>query len=296
VVDLRDGNGGVQRITSIPSASAFRQYGGRDVSCRFTAQLAGVASDGQHYEGGQVVESKRWIFIEGLPMSIEAPNPIEPTVSIGPLATAVRHFTVFCDSTNHAVGIVDIPARDALFDPHSQLTKLHNRMQLVRPVVFTNPVVARWGGLITRYQAWLAITPSAWKAQRSNAVVWRGWTMYLMARPVALEFLVDFTPDPKQPSTPFHGVVACVARGSTPSASAASVPTMPRLPAQSAPGVNGPCRWTPPGPGNVVVQARVSFAVTFWASGYTETLADYVWTSRAVRYSVGELAAVNTGG
>jgi hypothetical protein len=71
---------------------------------------------------------------------------------------------------------------------------------------------------------------------------------------------------------------------------------MPRLPVQSAPGVNGACRWTPPGPGKVVVQARVSFAVTFWASGYTETLADYVWTSRPVRYSVGELAAVNTGG
>ncbi len=295
VVDLRDGHGGVQRITSIPSSSLFHRHGGTGGSCGFTASLPGTASDGQSYVAGQLVQSKRWMFIEGLPMALGEAPPLEPTVNVGPLSTAVRHFTIFCDSLAHAIGIVDVPARDPLLDPRSQLTDLRNRLQLVRPVVFQNPVVAKWGGLIARYQSWLAISPAAWKSQRSNTAVWRGWTMYLFARPMAIDFIVDFTPDRQHPSAPFRGVVSCVPRGAARSGSGGAMPAMPALPSQSAPGVNGPCRWTPPGPGSVTVQARLSFAITFWASGYTEALADYVWTSRPSVFSVGELAAVNTG-
>ena len=295
VVDIRDGNGGVQRITSIPSSSLFRRHGGDGSSCSFTASLPGAASDGQPYVAGQLVQSKRWMFIEGLPMALGEAPPLEPTVNVGPLAAAVRHFTIFCDSLVHAIGIIDVPARDPLLDPRSQLTNLRNRLQLVRPALFSNPVVAKWGGLIARYQSWLAIGPAAWKSQRSNTALWRGWTMYLFARPISMDFIIDFTPARQHPSAPFHGVVSCVLRGTTPSGSAVAVPAMPALPPQSTPGVNGPCRWTPPGPGSVTVQARLSFAVTFWASGYTETLADYVWTSRPTVFSIGELAAVNTG-
>lgn len=294
VVDLRDSNGTITRYTTIPSRSVFRRHGGEGAACEYVASSSGITSDGQRVERGQTVQSTRWIFIEGLPFSFGESAPDDPAVVLGPLATAVRWFTVFCDTVNHSIGIVAVPARDAMFDPHRQLTALYNALHLVRPVVFKNPVVDRWGGLITRYQAWLAVTPGAWSAQRSNSVRWRGWTMYLLAEPVALDFQVDFTPARDRPSTPFHGRVACIARGATATRNARSVPAMPVLPAQSAPGVNGNCRWTPPGPGAVVIRARISYRVTFWANGYTESLADYVWTSMPTTFRTGELAAVNT--
>jgi hypothetical protein len=294
VVDLRDTSGGLQRYTSIPSTSVFHRHGGSGSSCSFTSPLGGTTSDGQRYSAGQVVRSQRWLFIEGLPESIGEPTPKDPSVVKGPLASAVRYFTVFCDTTNHFVTILTVTARDSMFDPHRRLDQLYHGLQLVRPVVYRNPVVDKWGGLITRYPAWLAVAPAAWRSQRSNVVTWRGWTMYLLAQPVAMDFVVDFRPDRAQPSPAFKGVVGCVARGSTPTSSAVALPAMPTLPAQSAPGVNGSCRWTPPGPGSVVVQARITYRVTFWASGYTETLPDYVWTSVPATFRTGELSAVNT--
>ena len=294
VVDLRDTSGNIARYTSIPSGSLFRRHGGTTSPCTYVATAAGTTSDGQPVERGQTVESMRWMFVEGLPESLGEPTPDDPNLQRGPLAQAVRWFTVFCDSTLHAVGIVGVPARDAMFDPHRRLDDLYQALHLVRPVVYRNPVVDRWGGLITRYTAWLAVTPSAWTAQRSNAVRWRGWTMYLLAQPVALDFQVDFTPAKDRPSTSFHGRVACIARGATATRDSRSVPAMPALPAQAAPGVNGNCRWTPPGPGTVRIQARITYRMTFWANAYTESLADYVWTSSPATFRVGELAAVNT--
>ncbi len=296
VVDVRDGDGNVSRLTNIPSSSVFRQYGGSRTACSFVAGASGSTSDGQQFERGQTVQSMRWMFIEGLPVSFGESTPTDPNASLGALAEAVRWFTVFCDSTSHAVGIVGVSSRDPMLDPHRQLTTLRNRLHLVRPVVFRNPVVDRWGGLITRYQAWLAVTPGAWTTQRSNTVVWRGWTLSLLAQPVALDFQVDFTPARGRPSTPFHGRVACIARGARAAGDARSLPAMPSLPAQSAPGVNGNCRWTPPGPGTVTIQARITYRLTFWASGYTEPLPDYVWTSLPATFRTGELAAVNTNG
>ena len=294
VVDVRDTNGGISRFTTIPSTSAFRTYAGRNAKCEFASPFGGIASNGAVYAPYQLVRSSKWIFLEGLPAAIGEPNPTDPHVVKGSLATAVRHFTVFCDSLANGIAIIDVSARDPMLDPRTQLTNLFNGLRLTRPVVFRNPVVDRWGGLITRYQAWLAITPSAWRGRRSNAATWRGWTMYLLTTPAALEFQVDFTPDPTRASRPFHGVVGCIALGAPANGGSASVPAMPTLPIQSAPGVNGPCRWTPPGPGSVTIQARVIYHVTFWANGYTEVLADYVWTSAPTTFRTGELAAVNT--
>jgi hypothetical protein len=293
-VDVRNTTGGLSRFTTIPAASAFRTYGGRSTPCTFTSQFGGVASNGDTYQAGQQVQSYRWIFIEGLPEAMGEPSVADTTISKGPISTAVRHFTVFCDTIYHFVGIVDVGARDPLFNPFSRLTSLYNGLQLEQPVVYRNPVVDRWGGLITRYPAWLAIQPSAWRPQRSNPAYWRGWTLYLLTTPTSLEFLVRFTPDPAQPSTPFDGVVPCVAGGSTPVADAVAFPAVPALPEQSTPGVNGPCTWTPPGPGSVTIQARITYRVTFWANGYTEALPDYVWSSPAVTVPTGELSAVNT--
>ncbi len=296
VVDLRDTAGNISRHTTIPSGSVFRRHGGGGSACTYVAVSAGVTSDGQHVERGQTVASRRWLFVEGLPQSIGEPTPTDPGQQLGPLSQAVRWFTVFCDSTQHAVGVVAVPARDPMFDPHRRLDELQQGLHLVRPVVYRNPVVDRWGGLITRYPAWLAVTPSAWTAQRSNAVRWRGWTMYLLADPVSLDFQVDFTPAKDRPSPAFHGRVACITRDATVARDARSVPALPALPAQSSPGVNGKCRWTPPGPGTVRIQARLTHRITFWANGYTERLADYVWTSTTSTFRVGELAVVNTKG
>ena len=66
------------------------------------------------------------------------------------------------------------------------------------------------------------------------------------------------------------------------------------MPDLTQPGVNWFCMWTPPGPGSVTIEARITYRVTFWASGYTEQLADYVWSSPPVTYPTGELSSVNT--
>lgn len=290
-VDIRDADGGMSRYYSIPSASVFRTEGGGG-PCSFVATGAGTASNGEPYVAGQTVYSERWLFIEGTLPSFGEPTPDDPQV-IGPLDDAVRHFLIFCDSVYHLLGAIDVGSRDPMIDPRTQLTLMYDHLQLVRPVVFTNPVVERWGGLITRYPTWLAVLPPAWTAQRSMSVTWRGWTMYLLARPVAMSFAVGFQPDPERPSSPFLGTVPCIAYGVPPVLDGRSVPAMPELPEQSLPGVNGPCTWTPPGPGTVLVQARITYRVSFWANAYTEQQPDYVFGSVLTPFDAGELSAVN---
>jgi len=175
VVDLRDTNGSLQRYTTIPTTSLFSRHGGSGSSCSFTSPLGGIASDGQHYSAGQVVQSRHWRFIEGLPESFGEPTPKDPSIVKGPLSAAVRYFTVFCDTTNHFVTILTVPARDSMFDPHRRLDQLYHGLLLVRPVVYRNPVVDKWGGLITRYQSWLAIAPSG-PTRRSPPRRSRGWS------------------------------------------------------------------------------------------------------------------------
>jgi hypothetical protein len=158
-------------------------------------------------------------------------------------------------------------------------------------------VVNRWGGLVVRSPAWLAIDPAGWATQRSNVVHWRGWELVLIAQPKALAFDVDFVPDPARPSTPFTGVVPCVAPGDRPQPWVGAFPGPPvDLASFAEPGVGGPCMWTPPGPGWVTITARVTFTVTFWVSGATEAQPDYVWASAPEQFRVGELRVVNTNG
>jgi hypothetical protein len=294
-VDVRDTTGGLTRYTAIPSGSVFRTHGGAGRACSFTSLYGGTASNGVDYLPGQTVDSMRWIFIEGDLVAFGEPNLTSPaTASNGPLGQAVRHFAVFCDSIAYFMGMIDVPASDPMLNPRWALTNLYNRLQLERPIVYRNPVVDRWGGLITRYSAWLAVRPSAWRTQRSSPAYWRGWTMYLVAVPTSLAFTVRFTPDPARPSKPFNGTVACIPAGAAAHGSLTALPALPVLPAQSNPGVNGLCRWTPPGPGSVTIQARIRYHVTFWANGYTEPERDYVWTSTPTTFKVGELSAVNT--
>lgn len=296
-VDIRNSSGSLVRYHTIPSGSTFARHGGRSQPCTFVAGYDGVASDGQKFVRGQQVTSYRWVFREERLDAFGEPSP-DPAASKGPLANATRSFVVYCDKYHdqHAIAYLRVNASDPMLDPRSRLTNLYNGLQLEQPVVWTNPVVDRWGGLITRYPAWLAVEASAWRPQQSNTATWRGWTMALLAEPAGLAFHVQFTPNPDKPSPPFDGVVSCVAPGSAAGADNDSFPAMPALPEQTEPGVNGPCVWTPPGPGTVTITARTTYRVVFWANGYTEPLADYVWTSEPTVFETGELSAVNVNG
>jgi len=297
VVELRNTTGALSVYTQIPVGSAFRSHGGVGSPCTFTATIAGVTSDGQAYLPGDVVQSTRWIFEEGTWVAWRPtpPDPANPG-GAGPLATAVRWFHVYCDVADsyHFLIYRSVPALDPIFDPNTRLTDLYSRLQLTKPTVFRNPVVDQWGGLVVRYPAWLGIDPVAWATQVTEpAVEWRGWVMDLVATPSELSFDVDFVPDPDKPSPAFHGIVACVAAGDVPVVGEGVLPAVPDLAEQTEPGINGRCTWTPPGPGTVTIQARVTFRVVLRASGFTAARPDYTWTSDPATYATGELTSVN---
>ena len=294
-VDLRNEWGGLSSYWSIPGGSVFKKPGADGTKyCSFVARLGGTTSDGQPYETGDTVRSVRWIYVEGEPPILGEADTVMP-VSAGPLANVTRTFTIFCDEYDamHSIGLVRVPAHDPMFDPDDYVDELYSRLQLIRPTVFTNPVVGTWGGLVTRYPAWLAIAPDAWQLQWSGAAWYRGWELRLSAQPSRLEFFVDFVPDPDKPSPEFHGVVGCVDPGAAPTASDTALPAMPTLPDQAEPNHTEACLWTPPGPGSVTIQARISYTVTLWAGNFTEPHDDYVWTSEPATFVTGDLTAVN---
>ena len=300
-VSVRDASGGIQRLTSIPSTSAFARHGGgARATCSFTTDRDEfLLSDGRRVPRGTVVTST-YLFLEGLAMPFDLPPSELPadvlTPSTGPLENARRTFTVFCDRMFYDInrmGLIEVPLLDPLFDPRSQLDRLRNALQLDRPVVFENPVVDTYGGLVTRYPTWLAIEPEAWRSQRGEPIVYRGATLLLIAVPRELDFIVTFTPAPDRPSPPFRGIVSCVP-GEAPTSGDGAFPAFPLLADQTEPGVNGDCTWTPPGPGTVEITARITSSITFWANGFTEADDDYVWTSEPATFVTGELRAVNT--
>lgn len=151
-----------------------------------------------------------------------------------------------------------------------------------------------YGGLVTRYPARLAIGPEAWQLQWSSTRVDRGWELRLSAEPAALEFFVHFTPDVEKPSPASSGVVGCVEPGNGAGRGMAGLPATPHLPDQAEPNHTGPCTWTPPGPGSVTIQARMTYTVTLWTGQYTASLDDYVWTSEPSTFVTGSApTAVN---
>lgn len=296
VVEIRNNTGGLSAHTEIPTTSWFATYSGTRQPCTFTAATAGTTSDGQPYAAGDTVTSRHWIFREGdwTMWRLLAPIPSEPSPR-GPLANAYRWFNVFCDKADiyHHVEFRRVRAIDILLDPHVKLIPLWNSLQLTRPVPFHNPVIDTWGGLVVRYPAWLGIQPDAWQLTWTAPLTYLGWELDLVAEPEQLDFQLDFTPNPDKPSPAFHGIVACITTGTTPTSDGTVTPALPPLPEQTEPGINGPCQWTPPGPGTVTIRARVTYRITFRASGYTEIRPDYVWISEPVTIPTGELTAVN---
>ena len=290
--------GGLRTTTSIPNGSAMKTLGGRGSACSFIASVPGITSDRQPYVAGQTVSSTRWVFSEDIRIpNFESPGPtVQVIVGAGPLGAAKRLFSVSCDTSAHFLQFLWVSAYDPFFDPRPMARDLVNNLQLVPPTIFQNPVVDIWGGLITRYPTWLGVVPGSWQPQRSPVRYLRGWTIYLYTQPRTLEFDVNFVPNPEKPSPAFRGTVQCVANGTAGSfaADAISFPAMPALPEQAEPGVNGACAWTPPGPGTVTIQARITNTVTLWVSGYTEPMPDYTWLGPPATFRVGELSAVNT--
>ena len=290
--------GGMRSTTNIPGGSQFKLQPASP--CSFVATATGATLDGTPFVAGQTVTSTRYLWVEfdGLPTT-EAPGPTGPiTTTLGTLGQARRLFGRFCEVPHGAafLGSAWVTANDPFLDPRPTARNLLTNLQLIEPAVYTNDVVDVWGGLVTRYPAWLAIQPEAWQPQRSSVAHHRGWTIYLHTTPARMEFEVTFTPDPTKPSAPFHGVVACVSAPADADMTAAAFPPLPALPEQTEPGVNGACMWTPSGPGTVTIQARITYSVTMWVNGYTEAMPDYTWVSPPATFETVELAAVNTKG
>jgi hypothetical protein len=301
-VSIRDTNGGLQRFTTIPSTSRFVRYRtGTVPTCSFTASRDNfLLSNGTRVPRGTRVTSN-YLFFETLAIPFHLPPAELPADLLGlpgkgPIANARRTFSVFCDRTYYDVNfvaLISVPFTDALFTPFDMRDQLYQQLHLQRPVVFTNPVVDTFGGLVTRYPSWLAIEPDAWRTQQSAPITYRGLVLLLIAQPKSLDFIVEFTPDPDKPSPPFRGIIGCVPAVAA-SGDGAALPALPVLPEQAEPGPGGPCIWTPPGPGTVSITARITYGVTFWASGYTQAEPDYAWTSEPAVFVTGDLTAVNT--
>ena len=155
----------------------------------------------------------------------------------GPLSTAVRHFTVFCDSIYHFVGIVDVvgprPDVQPVLAAHPALQRAAARAAGRLPQSGGRPV-----GRADHPLPGVAGDPAVGVAgaARRTPASWRGWTMYLLTQPLALDFLVRFTPDPAQPSPAFNGVVACVAAAPRPPPTRSRCPRCRCCPSRPRPG------------------------------------------------------------
>lgn len=301
-VSLRTTSGGFQRFTTIPRSSMFVRHGeGTTRTCSFTASRDDfLLSDGRRVPRGTKVTSN-YLFVEGIGVPFVLPPAALPedttaVTSRGPLARGRRTFSVYCDRTWYDVnfmGTITVPFTDTLLDPRTQLDRLYQHLQLERPHVAADPVVESLGGLLTRHPSWLAIAPGAWRTQQSAPVHYRGLVLLLIAQPRRLDFDIEFLPDPSRPSRPFRGRVSCLT-GPSARSSGGALPARPDLPLTAEPGIGGPCTWTPPGPGRVTAVARLTYGITFWASGFTAAEPAYVWSSPPQTFQIGELTAVNT--
>jgi hypothetical protein len=316
-VHTRDAHGRLDVFTSIPDGSKFGSEGGAGRPCGAWIPDSGPAAvPGE----SSYVDSMNWIFIEGQAFASSASYPIfdskdrtlpGPVLGAGSPTSAARTFSVFCQNleARNFRGAITVTGTDPSLDPRPRAAELRNGVRLERPVVVPDPTVASFGRLVTRHPSWLAILPSSWGMRASAVEYWRGWELQLILRPIGLEFTaVQRPPDGKSPGVdagvraPFTVSIPCVGGGPNPVWGTDRFPERPpSLPNFSAPGIGteiglGGCVWTPEFLGTVSLTARVTYEVTFWMSGYTERLADYVWDSVPVDFAVGGLSVVNVNG
>ena len=316
-VHTRDARGRLDVFTSIPDGSKFGSEGGAGSPCGAWIPDSGPAAvPGE----SNYVDSMNWIFIEGQAFASSVSYPIfdskdrtlpGPVLGAGSPTSAARTFSVFCQNleARNFRGTITVTGTDPSLDPRPRAAELRNGVRLERPIVVPDPTVASFGRLVTRHPSWLAISPSSWGMRASAVEYWRGWELRLILRPIGLEFsALQRPPAGKSPGVdagvraPFTVSIPCVGGGPNPVWGTDRFPERPpSLPDFSAPGIGtevglGGCVWTPEFLGTVSLTARVTYEVTFWMSGYTERLADYVWDSVPVDFAVGGLSVVNVNG
>ncbi|MGD9997687.1 MAG: hypothetical protein AB7L17_16140 [Ilumatobacteraceae bacterium] len=298
----RDAFGHVERITHIPRSSTFARYGGgADATCTVTAPYDDyVLADGRRVaEGTEIIGS--YTFVQGVDVEREMPEidhdgELPAVADRGPLSRATKTFTVFCDvgqGTLHSREFIQVPVLDPTLDPRGYVDELRNSLDLDQPEVFTNPIVDTFGGLVTRYPTWLAIDPASWHVDISNVESYRGTVVWLDAVPRELAFTIEFEPNADKPSPAARLTIGCIPTVPA-TAGGGALPAFPVLPDQTEPGPNGPCMWTPPGPGTVTITAHTTYSITFRADGYSEPDDDYIRDSAPTTFVTGELTAVNT--
>lgn len=294
-VDLRDTNGGVSTFYVIPEDSVFATRGGRGRPCSWVQQYDDRLAN-PPILGGTVRESFNWIFgEESLQWALyalgELPSADSPIPTTGPLSKAQRAFYVWCESDEALIGLITVPGTDPMFDPRRRVDDLWQRVRLDRPVVRAFPPLERWGGLVVRSPAWLAIDARPWKSYVVRDE-WRGWNLALVLQPAALAFDTAFTRSGS--SAPTTARVWCLSSAQATTVDGV-VPARPgELPDYADPvSFSRGCAWVAPGKGSVSVTARVTYRVTLWANGFVEELAPYVWSSAPVTFPTVELHSVN---
>lgn len=254
------------------------------------AEIESVASDvGGAWESEQVDELRLWL-----------------TATSTPLEATSRRFQVGCRppvggdiqfGTPYG-GFVDVGPWDPLWGLQERIEQMRADLQLVEPVFAAPQEVGRWGGLVVRHPTWLAIDGEAWQTQTSPAESHYGWTLQIVAVPVATDFSLTFTAtDRADAELDFAGVVGCIGTPTqrTLRITASHVPARPNDPDLefSEPGIVEPCAWTAPARGQVTVQPTVTYELALLASTGAVRLDPYYRTGPARTLTVGELRAVN---
>jgi hypothetical protein len=296
-------------VTRIPSGSFFAaDSGGGSEPC----EAPTIAPDGTVVDSGR----PEWLYVAGL--VAEIPGQIRPTTDwdvdrlrnalhgLPDLASGTVTFTLLCDGPDQSAEfrrIVTVPVTDPILDPRSRLDELWNRTTLGRPVLWREPIVEEWGGLVTRSPAWLSLEPSSWQPVVSNVETWRMWTLRLVLVPKALTFTVAYMPaaDGRAVASPYRLAVPCITSAMPSDRGAAQVPPRPAgFPAFSAATGQRPelgsCAFVPDHRGSLTITPVITYETTFVANEYREVLPDFVREGDPITFRVGELHAVNTRG
>lgn len=158
--------------------------------------------------------------------------------------------------------VILVPPTDPVFGIDTRFDLILDSMAGIVPASSTvvDPIAAEWGGLVTRAPAWFAIASDTWRTVRSNPVLHRGWELHLEAIPIGLSF--DLVYDDRDTTTigDAAGRLRCVP-DAAPVDDGTSMPARPDLAALALPGVNGPCTWTPHGPGSVSSTPVVTYRI-----------------------------------
>jgi hypothetical protein len=213
------------------------------------------------------------------------------------LDSGERFFYVYCYYTDpangvrytHFVGPEFVPITDPFYGVRDLFLALRAGIHLDRSTVVPDPSVTAVGGLVTRHPSWFAIQASDWHVYAPPPTVSHGVSVGLIASPIALDFTIT-DPSGRVTTIPCYG-----STNRYPKSTDARYPPRPaNLPGWSEPGPGDrACVWTPGTVGTTTVVASITYRIDYYADGYGERGADYVWTSNPLTLTTGSLAVVN---